>query len=199
MLKDKLIYYPRRSQIKIGAVDGSNYFYCGTVGDWLDHEKEYSAQTLADLTEFAQKQRDIHAELCERVPDIPARLRAMTLGEIIDEIVQTETDADFRGSNRSALGFFSVASRWIRQISDARTKAQKAQFRVDNFVPFGEREVDSIFFASDAAEPDETLVFKIEGGEFGEYWTMDEAIGKSPLSVRSSISGGEYDGGEDDG
>ena len=50
MLKDKLIYYPRRSQIKIGAVDGSNYFYCGTVGDWLDHEKEYSAQTLADLT-----------------------------------------------------------------------------------------------------------------------------------------------------
>ena len=61
MLKDKLIYYPRRSQIKIGAVDGSNYFYCGTVGDWLDHEKEYSAQTLADLTEFAQKQRDIHA------------------------------------------------------------------------------------------------------------------------------------------
>lgn len=199
MLKDKLIYYPRRSQIKIGAVDGSNYFYCGTVGDWLDNEKQYSAQTLADLTEFAQKQRDIHAELCGRVPDIPARLRAMTLGEIIDEIVQTETDADFRGSNRSALGFFSVASRWIRQISDARTKAQKAAQRAESFVPFGEREVDSIFFASGAAEPEETLVFKIDGGEYGEYWTMDEAKGKSPLSVRSTISGSDYDGGDDDG
>lgn len=125
MLKDKLIYYPRRAQIKIGAVDGSNYFYCGTVGDFLDHMTEYSAQTLADLKEFAAKQRDIHAELCGRVPDIPARLRAMTLGEIIDEIVRTETDADFRGSNRAALAFFSTVSRWLRQIGDARVKRKR--------------------------------------------------------------------------
>lgn len=40
---------------------------------------------------------------------------------------------------------------------------------------------------------------KIDGGEYGEYWTMDEAKGKSPLSVRSTISGSYYDGGEDDG
>ena len=198
MLKDKLIYYPRRAQIKIGAVDGSNYFYCGTVGDFLDHMTEYSAQTLAAVVETAEKQKAAHMELCERVPELPNRFRAKTLGEIIDEIVRTETDADFRGSNRAALAFFSTVSRWMRQTSEARTKAQKAQFRADNFVPFGDRDVDSVFFAADSVEEQETLVFKVCGDEYGEYWTMSEAAGKSPLSVRSSISGSDYDGCVDD-
>ena len=192
MLKDKLTYYPRDSRLKVGAADGSGFFYIGTVGDFLDNIDKYSERTLKALNISAENTLNsfIAMSRCFPAPDEYFKWGEETpLGTILDDIKRTESRFDWHGSNNSAMQYFKNLSLYIKKTSEHRRRAQTAEARVKQFVPFASRDVEDIFIASSVVEPEETLVFMIEGFEFGDYWSSDEVKGNQKLAVRIDAGG----------
>ena len=192
MLKDKLAYYPGNARLKVGAANGSGFFYIGTVKDFLDNIDKYSERTLKALNISAENTLNsfIAMSRCFPAPDEYFKWGEETpLGTILDDIKRTESRFDWHGSNNSAMQYFKNLSLYIKKTSEHRRRAQTAEARVKQFVPFASRDVEDIFIASSVVEPEETLVFMIEGFEFGDYWSSDEVKGNRKLAVRIDAGG----------
>lgn len=149
--------------IKIGAKDGSSFFYVGTPADMLatfdTSNKRYGEYDMVIYrsNERAIKNYEIEANA--------AYENAMK-------------DAEERGAELTAKGFKkalrlifnSDASKAILKIEDKLAKAVAHQRQTKSMQ---DREVMDSFRADKVV--DDCLAIIVEGFEYGRYWTTDEA------------------------
>ena len=149
--------------IKIGAKDGSSFFYVGTPADMLatfdTSSKRYGEYDMVIYRSYerAIKNYEIEANVA------------------YDNAMK---DAEKRGAELTAKGFKkalrlifnSDASKAILKIEDklAKTTAHQRQTK-----SMQDREVMDSFKADKVV--DDCLAIIVEGFEYGRYWTMDEA------------------------
>ena len=146
--------------IKIGSVDGTGFWYCGTVRYFLDNissinktVKEYSAAQLAS----AQKAFE---SLLESYPT-PADYAKLELKKEAEE------------RKMSVEGYNKLLSRWFSAVISADARIKTWEQRFENYVALSKREVKD----SDMADPvvDEGVLWiLVDGFEAGRYWTTDE-------------------------
>lgn len=160
--------------IKIGAKDGSSFFYVGTPADMLatfdTSSKRYGEY---DMVIYRSYERAIKNYAVE---SNAAYENAMK-------------DAAERGAELTAKGFKkalriifnSDAAKVIRKVEDklAKTTANQRQTK-----SLKDREVMDSFIADKVV--DDCLAIIVEGFEYGRYWTMDEAP-KDGDTVKPSI------------
>lgn len=145
---------PFETNLKVGCKLGNGYFYCGTVGDFLDHIKEYSDILFDHAKERYNKSKDISD-------------KAITLF-CSDIFAKMKDDAFTDKYLESIEPCFERISRYINTTKNAKK-------RIDSFKPLKDREVIDVFRADRASENAECLVLIVSGSERGKFWTLDEA------------------------
>lgn len=160
--------------IKIGAKDGSSFFYVGTPADMLatfdTSSKRYGEY---DMVIYRSYERAIKNYEIEANAAYESAMK----------------DAQERGAELTAKGFKkalriifnSDASKAILKIEDklAKTTAHQRQTK-----SLQDREVMDSFIADKVV--DDCFAIIVEGFEYGRYWTMDEAP-KDGDTVKPSI------------
>lgn len=160
--------------IKIGAKDGSSFFYVGTPNDMLatfdTSSKRYGEY---DMVIYRSYERAIKNYEIEANAAYESAMK----------------DAQERGAELTAKGFKkalriifnSDAAKVIRKVEDklAKTTAHQRQTK-----SLQDREVMDSFIADKVV--DDCFAIIVEGFEYGRYWTMDEAP-KDGDTVKPSI------------
>lgn len=149
--------------IKIGAKDGSSFFYVGTPADMLatfdTSSKRYGEYDMVIYRSYERTIKNYEIEANA------AYENAMK-------------DAEKRGAELTAKGFKkalriifnSDASKAILKVEDKLAKAKAHQRQTKSMQ---DREVMDYFKADKVV--DDALAIIVEGFEYGRYWTMDEA------------------------
>lgn len=148
--------------VKLGARDGTGFFYCGDVKTLRENLGEYSrtSKLMARRMKDRSYKRLIHT--CK---------------------VGTE-----RKSMDSHL--------WLKNIAHHAKSAYEYDVQHTDFKPLEKRSVLDVFQANKIADAAEPTVIIVTGYEYGNYWTMDEASGKSPFGLRI-ISEKDFDREDD--
>lgn len=168
--------YDYNKPLKVGASDGSGFFYCGTVGDFVEDMEDYSDL----LRKHAQANvQAANRRLNQRLNNPPT----------IERFCREELRSD--KPNLSFENFTFYVNHYFSAIKNLKSAADTQVFNYDAFKPLGKREVVDIREASYAADPGVTILI-IEGYEIGKYWTVDEVKGKTHIAFI------ENSGDEDD-
>lgn len=164
-LKTFLKLRDRDTRIKVGAQNGSGFFYMGTVGDFLDNSEKYEQ---ADISYYDN-----------RVKRADDNLQAML-----------NVDTSFSGFAKKQYRKWENAGVRPNFSTDAynlflRGHAEQLVKKFQSYInerkyrgertPLMNRKVTDFFAADKVVEPEDVLVLKIDGRESGQYWTFDEA------------------------
>lgn len=164
-LKTFLKLRDRGTRIKVGAENGSGFFYMGTVGDFLDNSEKYEQ---ADITYFDNR--------VKRADDnLEAMLNADTSysGYAKKQYRKWENTGMRPNFTVDSYDVF-LRGHAMQVLKKFQTFISERQYRAAR-TPLMSRQVTDFFGADKVAEPEDVLVIQIEGRESGQYWTFDEA------------------------
>lgn len=193
-LLEKLYELDDELPLKIGAVDGSSYFYCGTVGEFRRRIDEYSAKGEKLYRESAEKSKKAYDDLSNRSPVFPNgfyNLLEMKLGGALKEMAHCVTDPARTPMQVKMVRYIGELGKWARATDIARRRAKSANSLFSEWSPYGERRVREFFMADNVAEPDATMVIHIDGYELGSYWLISDAKKKPGFSLKAIGIGDE--------
>lgn len=162
-IKEILVNYNSEKKLKVGAENGSAFFYCGTVGDFIANITDYSLlckQNALDTFERAKSRLDY------RVKNPPT----------VETFVQSEMKNDKK--DFSMDNFFRYVQHYFKSLDRLINSLENAKSKLEKFKPLTEREVVEIREADPVADQDVTIAI-ITGYEAGSYWTAKEAWNKS--------------------
>jgi hypothetical protein len=185
-LKSTIQYLLPTTSIKIGAQNGSGYFYCGTAAHLLQHLDEYNEKTKAFFAEYAESAKKELDDIQRRTPEPPRDWLAVAnrkAVEVVDGIIERARSGDSTGADKRIMKYFDECSKYTAKAARVNAKAKRAQKLLDEYVPLNERTVVEQFYASSIAEPSSVTVIMISGCEGGKYWTTDEARYKSHFAL----------------
>ena len=167
--------------IKIGADDGSSFFYAGTAGDVLENGDLYSRK----LRNYARLlATNANADLEQSLRN-PPTLQRYALAQI------KSGDPDY-----SYDGFKAAATAWLREVRRRMDNKTKREQQNREFTDLLSRKVFQRFEADAIAGEDATVII-VQGYEYGMYWTHGDAHGRCSLGI-SMHNGQEYDEDPDD-
>ena len=183
-LKTMLESLDREALIKVGAIEGSSYFYCGTAGGFLDKIDEYSEQAL----EYFKKQLKPIRERYNHSRKVRP-LRPLSIGkDEIDDILKYPAKDMFSPQEEAKYletrRYMNDLLRWSESIHKKRQTIDVLTEIINEFKPFGERYLKDAFFSHGDEDRNDILVLQIEGYESGNYWLLKEAKCKSPFSLK---------------
>lgn len=192
-LKDTLTAIAPETRIKIGAVDGSSYFFCGTAKTFLELMEEYTDQARR----FFEKHLEMMAERFDGVrldpPQYPEKYMLDTdknLTEWLQMLYLGVCDSDDEYTQRKVGTIRSFLDRWTRWMTKAeqrRRSYKAAAHMMEAFLPYADRKVvDS--FVSSVDDEDGVVIIQIEGYECGNYWLMSEARNKPAFALKAPMS-----------
>ena len=162
------------SPLKVGARDGTNYFYCGTASDLKKNLDKVSRECYQNFKILAENSAlSLEADV-RRFPHLPNRISSetMLLGEWVCEV---KSLAESLESSVRWLDFLADCGRWQEKVRDRRRTAKNARDRFRQFIPLNKRGVVDAFYADPAADADRPSVLIISGYEVGEWWTMEDS------------------------
>lgn len=147
-LKELLQTLPPDKHIKIGAKDGSNYFYVGNPADMLATFKKRNKC-------YQQYDKIIYDAANNLVTKIETEIKSLYSG-----VARQESEM--------------VRQTIIERIIHADKRYSEALEKRDKIVPLAEREVFCVFEADEIVDEGTTAII-VDGTEFGRFWTYDEA------------------------
>lgn len=142
-------------KVKIGADDGSSFFYIGDAATLLEHADRFSSQ----LWKYVN----------HRVKNAAENLR------MHEKSNPTPLDYAKKYRDGDAQGYVLYVNQWLKEYrAKVRYLESKSDY-VKHFVPLFDREVIS----TKQAEPFDSdyAIVIIEGDEVGALWTSDEGEG----------------------
>ena len=158
-LSELLKTLPPDKHIKIGAKDGSNYFYVGNPADMLATFKKKNKC-------YQQYDKMIFDAAEHLVSKIEAEIKLLYSG-----IARQESEM--------------VRQTIIERIINADRRYSDALEKRNMIVPLAEREIFRTFEADEIVDEGTTAII-VDGTEFGRFWTYDEGnlgFGKKILTT----------------
>ena len=149
--------YPPETKLKIGAADGSGWFYVGTVGDYTDNYGIYDRQ--AREYAYDKKQRALAA----RDGLIKAGFDPK---HYVKRAIQYSQDITLDG-------YMGALNEWLREVAVKVHSFDSAKEYSDHFKALHLRPVVS---CEKAEEPDCIRVLVI-GTEYGAFWETEDGFG----------------------
>jgi hypothetical protein len=171
-IEEILVNYNSEKKLKVGAENGSAFFYCGTVGDFIANITDYSLlckQNALDTFERAKSRLDY------RVKNPPT----------VETFVQSEMKNDKK--DFSMDNFFRYIQHYFKSIDRLINSLENAKIKLEKFKPLSERETIEIREADPIADQNATIMI-ITGYEVGSYWTVEEAGNRKSISFSSVYS-----------
>ena len=176
-LKELLETMEPDRRIKIGARDGSSFFYCGNPADVL-------VTFDPDAKCFGWYDKIIH-DTFERTIENNKKNVDAVYTDMLDKLkkrgfsINQKSFTDFmRYVMQSGMGDGAIKS---------ERNLEKAINNLKNTKPLMDREVLD-HFDCDAVADDGVYAIVVEGFEYGKYWTFDEVPTGIGGTVRPSIS-----------
>jgi len=153
--------------IKVGAADGSAFFYCGTKELFLLNLTVYQAE----LKRAALYRRNAFKKAFEALVNNPPSLSKYILSECVYDKPKPSYDA-----------YIASVKAWMRSCVDAKAVATAAKEYYDNYKDLMQRDI--VEHSISSVDEDTTRII-IPGNELGVYWMMEESWGKMPFALRS--------------
>lgn len=154
-------------KIKIGANNGSGFFYCGTAGDFVENAAAYDV--IVNRETMRKYNRALH-EYKRYMSGDPGSLAAyLKYADRVGEDFSLDGYTDF------LQAYFKACE--VRKMLLARRTAEK-----DSYKDLTARHLADTFEADELADPGVTVILT-EGYEEGKYWMHHEA--KEPVAFGS--------------
>ena len=170
-IEKELAGRPWNAKLKVGASDGSGFFYCGTVGDFITNMDDYSSLC----------EKNAHTSVIVAKKTLETRVKNPPS---IDRFIRSEIK---KPKHDFSLKNFEFYLRHYLDAIDRLTNAVDNAVVIESkFKHLDQREVVEIREASQVSDPG-VLICIISGYEKGAYWTMDEAIGKHYINFSNSF------------
>ncbi|MBR5279961.1 MAG: hypothetical protein IKU26_03210 [Clostridia bacterium] len=157
--------YPAEQKLKIGAADGTGWWYVGTVGDvrmWNEALDEKCHKYAMDIQKNAVK--SLNARL-KNQPTPEAFARA--------QIKKAEDTGEYLDLSREA--YQAALEKYFADVRKAISYLKTASQRLKEYVKLQDKPVVDCAMCDPAADFD-TLRVITEGYENGAFWTTDEAV-----------------------
>lgn len=177
---DVLAEYSPDLKLKVGSVDGTNYFYVGTVGDMADHIDKYNRCLyghMLHLKKKSEKRVQIHLA---NAPTPETYCRSQ-MKKVAPDLTVDGYNAELRW--------------WFRWAAIKYATLEKRESLLARFTELPFREVIEHGMADSLADPDCVRIV-IEGGETGKWWSTDEAKKLPDISFYIEDEDEEGDEGE---
>lgn len=156
--------YPAEQKLKIGAKDGTGWWYVGTVGDvrmWNEALDEKCHKYAMDIQKNAVK--SLNARLKNQpTPEAFART----------QIKKAEDTGEYLDLSREA--YQTALERYFADVNKAVTHLKIMSKRLNEYVKLQEREVVDCAMSDPAADAGVVRVLTA-GYEYGSFWATDEA------------------------
>lgn len=166
-LADLLATLPADRRLKLGAHNGSSFFYVGTVADVRENMDLYSRK----LRNYARMQLiNAQADLEQKLRN-PPTLQRYAMAQVKTEKPDWTID-----------GFKAQAAGWLRDVKRMTANLNKSDRQYDAFADLPIREVLSHFDADPQVETDTTVII-VDGFEKGRYWMGSESGGRCSIGL----------------
>lgn len=198
-LLNELRFLDADRALKIGSVDGTAFFYCGTAGEFVSKIEEFSERGERFFRENAEQATAELADVLKQRPEVPRECRRVLkeeFGSFLNDVMDCAADLERTPEKLKMLRYVAELGRWAGKVQKVRKKAMDNRRMYSEFVPYKERGVSDIFDAAPKVEPVPTTVIRIYGTECGRYWTRSEATGKPRFHLVSQMrtaDGTEYE------
>lgn len=169
-LKTILAQCPECEVIKVGAINGTSYFYIGTAGDLANNAEKYNATLRSYWKVKADREKNAITKLSEDT-SISSYIR-----QVKDKPISTK-------------GFLIYLDGVFRKITIRTDRMNDSIDHLRTFVPLMRRQVIRCERASDVV--DNSLVIVVTGYEQGKLWTVQE-IGDNK-SMMALLNIGDYE------
>lgn len=177
-IKNVLKNYDKDLSLKVGAKDGTAFFYVGTVGDFLEN---------MDVYDSVMRNRTVRIQIrAERAYENEIR-NAPTLEGYARECIKKEEPliySDYRASIED----------WFMRVTQKHNTALKKKAAAANYRKLSGREVKE-YEMCDKTIDDNCLRVVIEGYETGAYWCLEEAATLPSLEFTRATSGEDEEDG----
>lgn len=174
-LPEVLWELPEDYNLKVGAIDGSTFFYLGTVSD-LRGKMESRSEELMQMTIQARDKATKRTEASRRT----YQKLALQLAQRMEEAGLTnEEQTTWRTSLKNQR-------RLINQLESLATAARKAALE---FKPLSRRVVLEAYMATHEIDP-QTIIVIVTGCEIGKYWVREEAPTTPIICINSTVKRG---------
>ena len=178
MLREELLEKIQTKNVKIGTEDGSGFFYCGPLGDFLaelDSWDQWLLEYLRKAQTLSEKQ--LKAAVTQ-LPD-PSGYAGKMIRERMQPFCLT------------LQGYLNILQDGFERVNRCKKKLDTANLNLRTRKDLRKRRIKEIREADKIVDTDATIVI-IEGMEPGGYWTIKE--------FEEGINGEENEGalGKDD-
>ena len=157
--------YDGSMNLKVGAADGSGFFYIGTVADFAENICDYDAATKSNSIRLVKKSKKVLRDTLANAP---------TLGSYAKQQLKTEEKI------MTFDGFRAVAEKFFYDVNVKQKTLEIRSERLESYIPLADRNVRDYAMCDTAVEKNCLRVI-LDGYERGAYWVT--ADGKLP-SVR---------------
>ena len=157
--------YDAGQKIKIGAKDGTGWWYVGTVADVRQYLEVLNDKCFKYATTVQKN----------AVETLDTRLKKWPTPETYARL-QLRRHADGRDSDLSLGGYTDTLKQWFADAWLAQRHLEQASARLKHYVPLSLREVVDVS-KSEPCESGDPGVIRIllAGYEYGAFWTTTEA------------------------
>ena len=169
-LLDELYSYAPETVIKVGATDGSAFFYVGTAEDFIENVEYY---TFLLKEGWARTYNRCNEAVKTAIKNYPTIADYMS-----DQRKQTKPDFTLEGYNKCLAA-------WMKKIGRMHSAEQKMLEKKNSFCDLKWREIVYTKDSDPAADVEGSKVVVINGYEFGSYWTTEEAKKTPSLRMRA--------------
>lgn len=165
------VLYDSDKPIKIGAKDGTAFFYAGSVQGAAASIDEISAEQYKRFEDTRANAQTRLRRAAANFPHMTEKMKAASVGQMVYRI---KADAEKLSATEKYLRFLVDVGSYADNVLTLRSYVRTAKELLDRFKPMRERKVVEAFYADPVADAARPLVIMIDGFEYGQFWTMDE-------------------------
>ncbi len=167
-------------KVKLGAINGSGFVYCGYISEIdidsldksiLDAYKstyEKSLITIANLTQKPKGYHDFISEITRRKKSKVAKVIKENKGKPLTEEQQLEIEKEFDMSQQAYKRWLNALHRKLQTATDTKKSMKR---RIDNFTTIRSRKVVDAY---NSITEEATSIVLYDGNERGFAWTTEE-------------------------
>jgi len=144
--------------VKVGAKDGSGFFYAGTVNNFIENFDMIDKACKKEAKDTANRRKEELDKLCSSAPTPEMWARKCVARDNLDDL--------------NCARYEQNLGRHFHKIAHAAEAAKLAKDRNKYYAKLGSRNVIDCY-ASNMDE--DCVIIIVEGYEVGKYWTLDEA------------------------
>lgn len=163
--EEALEKYKPNTKIKIGADDGTGFFYVGTVGDIVDGMSKF------EKIDHAYYKNRLKSARQEFASEVNRDVSIMAYAKNVFNRVNANKSIGNPFSEEDYQRF--VAHHFKLLNAKYKTKLEEEEAN-NNYIPLSRRTVSGTFKAAKPVD-DNVTVIMVSGYEKGAYWTYDEA------------------------